>query len=308
MNFRQLQCLCAVADADFNLSRAASALNVTQPAISKQLRQLSDELGTDLLLRQSGRPVALTEEGKQALAWGRQVLQCMENIRVVTGKGASEARSTIFLATSHTHASYLLLPAIVAFSCSFPSVQINVQLGTPNQVADLVRDGKATVGVTHLPEELPTEVVAAQFLSSPRLLILPPGHALLKERDLTLEKLARYPLILQYSSRALGPRILRKFQQAELQVDVAVEALDADVIKNFVEAELGLGIIPAFAYSPAKDHQLRARNVGHLFDASESAVLLRRHSQLPKHVYQFLEVLDPALKPLRVEPMVLEGI
>ena len=187
-------------------------------------------------------------------------------------------------------------------------MSINVQLGSASQVAELVRDGKATVGVTLMPEDKPIEVLAAPFLTSRRLLVMPPGHPLLKEKELVLEKLAPYPLILQYSSRRLGPRILRKFQQAGLEANVIVQALDANVLKNYVGAGLGLGIIPAFAYSPTKDRGLRARDVGHLFDPAESAVLLRRHSQLPGYIYQFLQMLDPKLEPQWIESRVLEGV
>jgi DNA-binding transcriptional LysR family regulator len=308
MKLRQLQCLCAVVDAGFNISRAATVLHATQPAISKQLRQFEEELGVDLLQRQGGRPVAMTETGDRVLAWARKSLQCADNIRAVARSGAGDAGGTITLATSHTHANYLLLPAIVAFQRRFPLVRINVQLGSPNQVAELVRDGKASIGVTHLPEEVPKEVLAAPFLTSPRVLVLPPAHPLLKERArLTLEKLAPHPIILLHSSRPLGARILRKFQQAGLDPNVVVQALDADVIKNYVAAGLGMGIIPAFAFSSAKDRGLRSRDVAHLFDPSESAVLLRRHSQLPKYLYEFMEQLDPALEFRRIEARVLEG-
>ncbi|MBB3181140.1 LysR substrate-binding domain-containing protein [Variovorax sp. Sphag1AA] len=308
MKLRQLQCLCAVIDAGFNISRAAIALHATQPAISKQLRQFEEELGVDLLLRQGGRPVAMTEAGERVLGWARRALQCADNVRLVARAEEGEAGGTIALATSHTHANYLLLPVIVAFRQRFPLVRINVQLGSPNQVAELVRDGKAAIGVTHLPEELPKEVLAVPFLTSPRVLVVAPGHPLLKEKKpLTLEALAPHPIILLSSSRRLGARILRKFQQAELDLNVVVQALDVDVIKNYVAAGLGMGIIPAFAFSSAKDRALRARDVAHLFDPSESAVLMRRRSQLPKYVYQFLEQLDSALEYRCMEAHVLEG-
>lgn len=308
MKLRQLQCLCAVIDAGFNISRAAIALHATQPAISKQLRQFEEELGVDLLLRQGGRPVALTEAGEQILGWARRALQCTDNVRTVARAERGEEGGTIALATSHTHANYLLLSAIVAFRRRFPLVRINLQLGSPEQVAELVRDGKAGIGVTHLPEELPKEVLAAQFLTSPRLLIMARGHPLINEKKpLTLEALAPHPIILLSSSRRLGARILQKFQQSGLHPNVVVQALDVDVVKNYVVAELGMGIIPAFAFSPAKDRSLRARSVAHLFDPAESAVLLRRHSQLPKYAYQFLEQLDPALEFRSMEARILEG-
>lgn len=308
MKLRQLQCLCAVVDAGFNISRAATVLHATQPAVGKQLRQFEEELGADLLLRQLGRPVALTEMGERTLAWARRALQCAENIRVMAREGGGEAGGSIALATSHAHATYLLLPAIVAFRRRFPRVHINVLQGAPGQVADLVRDGKAAIGVTHLPEELPKEVLAVPFLTSQRLLVVPQGHPLLKEKKMTLEKIAVYPLILLHSLRAQGARIVRTFQQAGLEVTVAVNALDADVVKTYVASGLGVGVIPAFCYAAQKDRGLRVRDVAHLFEPAESAVLLRRHSHLQKYMYQFLAELHPTLEPRHLEGLVHEHV
>ena len=119
MKLRQLQCLCAVVDAGFNISRAATHLHATQPAVGKQLRQFEEELGVDLLLRQSGRAVALTEAGERTAAWARRALQCAQNIRAVAQESRGNKGGSIVLATSHAHAKYVLLPAIVAFTRRF---------------------------------------------------------------------------------------------------------------------------------------------------------------------------------------------
>ncbi|QDL38566.1 LysR substrate-binding domain-containing protein [Rhodoferax sediminis] len=306
MKLRQLQCLCAVVDAGFNISRAASVLHATQPAVSKQLRQFEEELGVDLLLRQRGRPVALTEEGQRTLLWARRALQAADNIRGIAREGRGGGEGSIALATSHAHANHLLLPAIVAFSRRFPKVRITVLQGTPGQIAELVRDGKATLGVTHAPEQLPRETVPVPFLTSPRVLVTPPGHPLLKTKALTLEKIAQSALIVQHSARPRGSRIVRKFVEAGLEVNVVVQALDSDVIKTYVGAGLGVGIIPAFTWSASRDRAVRARDVGHLFEPSESVVLLRRQSHLQKYVYRFLEELHPSLEQRRLEQLVFE--
>src|SRR4051812_29255941 len=148
MKLRQLQCFCAVVDAGFNISRAAEVLHATQPAISKQLRHFEEELGTDLLLRQGGRPVALTEAGIRALVWVRRALQCSDDIKALGSSDSHETDGSIALATSHAHASYVLLPAIVAFNRRRPRVRMTVFMGTPEEVTELVREGKAAIGVT----------------------------------------------------------------------------------------------------------------------------------------------------------------
>lgn len=305
MKLRQMQCLCALVDAGFNISRAATRLHATQPAVGKQLRQFEDELGVSLMLRQGGRPVALTEPGERVLSWSRRALQCADNIRAVAKEGSGEGGGSLTLATSHTHANYILLPALLAFGKLYPQVKVNVLQGAPEQVADLVHQGKVALGVAHMPPELPGDVVAAPFLTSARLLVAPVGHPVLKAGKPTLERLAAYPLILQRSSRPEGPRIVRTFQAAGLDVHVAVQVLDADVIKTYVRAGLGIGIIPAFSHSPSRDRGLSVRDVSHLFDDAVSAVLLRRQSYLPGYVYAFLERLAPALERRQLEALVL---
>jgi LysR family cys regulon transcriptional activator len=306
MKLRQLHCLCSVVDAGFNISRAADILHATQPAVGKQIRQLEEDLGVDLLLRQGGRVVALTKAGERTVDWARRALQCAQNIRAVAQENAPEEGGNIVIATSHAHANYVLLPAIVAFARQFPRVRINVLQGSPGQVAELVREGKVAVGVTHLPHELPCDVVTIPFLTSQRVVVTPVGHPLLKERALTLEKLAAYPIIVPNSSRPQGGRIVRKFHEAGLEVNVAVQAIDADVMKTYVTAGLGIGILPAFSYSARQDRGLRMRAAGHLFDPAVSAVLLRRGSHMQQYIYGFLENLDPVLERRRLEALVLE--
>lgn len=308
MKLRQLQCLCAVVDCGFNISRAAELLHATQPAVGKQLRQLEEELGCDLLVRQGGRLLGLTPPGEQALGWARQCLQCADNLRGAVRLATEEAGGTIELATSHTHAKVILLPALLAFRRRYPQVRIAVQQGSPDQVAELVRDGKATLGVIHLPPQLPKEVVAAPFLSTRQVLALPVGHPLLDAPELTLARIAAYPLIMQSPARPQGTRILQRFEQAGLEVDVAVQALDADVMKAYVAAGLGIAVIPGFLHAPEQDPALRVRDIDHLFPPAVSAVLLRRRSVLHKGVYALLEHLSAVLDRRRVDALVFEEV
>jgi DNA-binding transcriptional LysR family regulator len=306
MKLRQLQCFCAVADAGFNISRASLVLHATQPAIGKTLRQFEEDLGADLLVRQGGRVLGLTEAGECALVWARRTMQCAENLRLAVQESGGDAGGNIELATNHVHAKYVLVPAIVAFTRRFPKVRIGIQQGTPEQVAELVRDGKVLAGITHVPLQLPKEIVVVPFLSSRQVLVTPVGHPLLDEKELTLERLAAYPLIVQSPAQVQGERVVGRFRDAGIRVNLAVQALDSDVKKTYVAAGLGIAIIPAFNYSEARDSELRVRDVDHLFGPSPSAILLRRRSHLPRYVYDFFEQLDPALDRRRIESLIFE--
>ncbi len=159
------------------------------------------------------------------IVWARLALQCSDNIHVAVGESDGVAGGTIDLATSHTHANYVLLPAILAFTRRFPQIQIGVEQGTSEQVAELVRDGKAMIGVLLQPEVVPKEIVSVPFLEAAHVLVAPAGHPLLDEDELTLDKIAAYPIIIQNPARPQGARMLQRFQQARLKVQIAVQAL-----------------------------------------------------------------------------------
>lgn len=306
MKLRQLQCLCAVVDAGFNLSRAASALHTTQPAVSKQLRQLEEELGLDLLHRHSGRVLGLTETGERTAAWARRALQCVENIRGLAQEGRGEAGGRIVVATSQTQAKYVLLPVIRAFSRRYPKVKIVVKQGSPEQAVEFVREGKATFGVISVMQGEDKEVLALPFRSSPLVLIAAPGHPLLKPREINLEKMARHPFVLIHPSQ-LSTHVLEKFRGAGLDIDVVVEALNSDMAKDFVAAGLGIALVPSFGYAPKVDRGLRGRDVSHLFDPVVSSLLLRRNSHLPRYACDLLEMIDPTLDRRRLDSLIFEG-
>jgi DNA-binding transcriptional LysR family regulator len=303
MKLRQLQCFCAVVDADFNISRASEALHTTQPSVGKHLKQLEEELASDLLVRSGGRILGLTPNGEQILVWARRALQCTENIRSAS-RDARQAHGTLTLATSHTHANYVILPAILEFTRRFPEVQIGVQQGAPEHVAEMVRSGKADIGVIHEPPDLPREVVALPFLSAPQCLIMPLEHPLKAEPDLTLEKLASFPLIVQSKDRPQGQRVLGEFDRANLSVRVSVQALDADVMKTYVAAGLGIAVVPSYSFRDLDQQSLVARDVSHLFEPGVSAALLRRDSHIRNCVFEFLEELSDELPRSRVDAVV----
>ena len=306
VKLRQMQCLCALVDAEFNISRAADHLHATQPAIGKQLRQIEEALGVDILVRRGARIVALTDVGQATLVWARHALQCADNIRAIGEEARSEEGGAIVLATTHTHARYVLLPAIKAFTGRHPQVQLKLLQGTPEGVCDLLLEGKASVGVTSLPASVPPELVAIPVLTASHIVVAPTGHPVLRMKGLTLEKLARFPIIMQHPTRLQGARIERKFHDAGIAVHFAVQALDTDVMKTYVGAGLGIAIIPEFTYSPRLDPGLRTRDVGHLFDPTTSVIILRKGALLKRHVYSFLHDLAPALERGRIDAAVFD--
>lgn len=290
-----MQCLTTLVECGFNVSRAAEALHATQPAVGKQLRQFEYELGVDLFLKRGSKIVGLTRSGEDILRWCRLALQAANNIRCIAQDALQQGRGSITIGTTHTHARYVIVDAIRSFSQTYPDVRLHLLQGTPEGVMQMVRDGRADLGITTRSDTIAEGVVAVPFLDVGKLLLAPPGHPLLTKPDLSLDDLSGYPLISSNVERPMGANIQGAFRSAGLDAKFRVEALDADVMKSYVAAGLGIAIIPAVAFDPEQDLRLQVRSLDNLFGPSTSCVLLRRGSYLSRATYDFLSRLSPRL-------------
>jgi DNA-binding transcriptional LysR family regulator len=295
VKLRQLQCFCTLVDCNFNVSRAAEALHATQPAISKQLRRFEEDLGLELFRKNGVKFVGLTRAGDEVLRWSRSAMQAVRNIGQVASDARAVGHGAITIATTHTHARYVLLDALARFRARFPLVRLHLLQGTPELVMQMVWDGRADFGVTASPQNRLETVAAIPFLEVPQVLVLPPEHPLAAERELTLEKIAAFPLIAQNVERPSGAKLRATFQEAGVPVNYAVEALDADVMKSYVQAGLGIAIVPGVACDPARENGLEFRALDTLFEPMQSTVLLRRNAHPGRACRDFLEQLSPRL-------------
>ncbi|MGF6873577.1 LysR substrate-binding domain-containing protein [Paraburkholderia sp. MM5477-R1] len=291
MKLRQMQCFITTVDCDFNVARAAATLHATPPAISKQLRLFEAELGFALFLRAGAKFVGLTRSGEKVLRWSRTALNAAKNIRKISEDARTEGRGKVVIATTYTHARYVLLEAIAEFRKRFPLAQFNLLQGTVSSVRKSVLAGKADFGIS-LESSVPCDVdiVSQPFLELSQVVVAKPGHAILTADCVTLEELAKYPIIANAASME---EVDRKFRDAGLSVDYVLEARDAEVMKSYASAGLGVAIIPAIAYSETTDTLLRARDLRQLFSPLVSSLLLRRESYLTRSALDFLELISP---------------
>jgi len=295
MKLRQLECLCAIVDAGHNISRAAQQLGTSQPALGKQVRALEQTLGAELLVRQGKRIVALTAAGRAVIGTARTMLRQADNIRRATADLANPAGGELAIATTHTHARYLLLPAIKAFVGKHPAVLLRLRQGTPQTIVGMVEDGAVDCGITTELEQLPDTLVQLPCFEMRHSVVAPVGHPLLRARTLTLRLLAQYPLLAHDPRFKIGREVMQKFAAAGLQPKYVMQALDSDVMKAYVAAGLGIAIIPKITFSPLRDSGLRSRDVSHLFTSTTTYAVLRRGVYLKRHVQEFLQGLAPQL-------------
>jgi LysR family cys regulon transcriptional activator len=301
MTLKQLRYLREVLRRDFNISRAAAALHITQPGLSRQLQLLETSLGTRLFTRSGTRLTGLSESGRSVIAIVERMLDDAENIRAAVLERTHEAQGALTIATTHTQARYALPEVIRRFSARFPGVKLSLRQGTPAEVSNLVSTGNADISIATEPVEPPAELVMLPCYELHRIVLTPRGHPLLKERRLTLQKLARHPLIT-YDFAFIGhSRIVRAFEAARLAPNIVLNAIDADVIKTYVEFGLGIAILPAMAFDRRRDRALRAIDARHLFEPNTIHVGVRRNQYLRGYTYAFIEMFAPQLTRAVVE-------
>ena len=278
-----------------NLSEAAVALHTSQPGISKQIRQLEEELGVDILVRHGKRVVEITEPGRLILDIAERMLKDVENLKHVAQEYSSEDSGALVIATTHTQARYALPSVVSRFTQLYPRVRLSLRQGGPQQIAELVRSGEADIAIETEADEYYEGLVLLPCYQWNRCVITPPEHPLLKERRLTLESIARYPVIT-YDFAFIGSSpIKRAFDARGLAPNVVLTTVDADVIKAYVEMGLGIGILAKMAFDPARDTGLRLIDAGHLFEASTTRIAIRRNAYLRGYVYRFIELFAPHL-------------
>lgn len=295
MNLQQFRYLSMLADSGLNVSRAAERLHTSQPGISKQLRLMEQELGVELFRRHGKHLQALTPVGQAILEQARSVLQRVESIRQTAAEARDESRGSLTIATTHTQSRYLLPPVISRFVERYPDVQLQMQQGTPVQIAQLVSRGEADVAIaTEALNDWPDLVTMPCFRWN-RAVLVPKAHPLAKVKKLTLEQIATWPLVTYVQGFTGRARVDQAFELRGLQPRVAFTAADADVIKTYVRLGMGVGVIASMAVEPERDPDLVALDASHLFDWSTTSIAFRRESGLRGYMYDFFTLFAPHL-------------
>jgi LysR family cys regulon transcriptional activator len=295
MKLQQLRYICEVARQNLNLSNAAEALFTSQPGISKQIRGLEEELGVDIFVRHGKRVVAVTEPGKSILEIAQRVLQDVENLKQVGEQFTEEDNGRLTIATTHTQARYALPHVIQRFTKRYPGVRLSLRQGSPTQISELVTSGEADIAIATEAIELYEDLVMLPCYEWNRCVLVQPGHALLKAKKLTLEAMASFPIITYDFAFTGRTRINQAFADRNLTPNVVLTAIDADVIKTYVELGLGIGIVAMMAYDPKRDTHLRAIDASHLFEPSTTRIGILKNSYLRGYTYEFIEMFAPHL-------------
>ncbi|WP_374676133.1 CysB family HTH-type transcriptional regulator [Ideonella sp.] len=294
MNFQQLRSVREAVRQGFNLTTVAETLHTSQPGISRQIRELEDELGLEIFVRAGKRLTGLTPAGERVLPWVERTLLDLENLHRATDDFKLGDSGLLSVAATHSQARYALPTAVHEFRSHHPRVQLQLHQGSPDQIAQMLRTGAADIGIaSHALTDDP-DLVALPCYRWTHSVVVPPGHALL-DAPLTLERLAEHPVITYDTGLTGRGSIDDAFRRAGLNPRVVLTAMDADVIKTYVELGMGVGIIASIAFDDQRDTHLRAIEARHLFTINTTSVAVRRGGLLRGFAYAFIQTFAPHL-------------
>ncbi|HEX6705795.1 MAG TPA: CysB family HTH-type transcriptional regulator [Albitalea sp.] len=301
MNFQQLRSVREAVRCGFNLTEVASVLHTSQPGISRQIRELEEELGIEIFVRAGKRLTGLTPPGETVLPIVERLLLDCDNLRRAGQEFSAQTSGRLSIAATHSQARYALPAVVRDFRQLYPQVVLSLHQGSPKQVAEMLLTGEADIGVATEALAHYEQLAAMPCYRWTHSVIVPPGHELLQGGPLSLQRLARHPIITYETGYTGRTHIDEAFERAGLKPSVVLSAMDADVIKTYVELGMGVGIVASIAVDAERDRMLRAIDAGSLFAVNVTRLAVRRGTWLRGYVYAFIEAFAPTLTRAAVE-------
>lgn len=295
MNLHQFRFVQEAVRRNLNLTEAAKALHTSQPGVSKAIIELEEELGVEIFTRHGKRLKRITEPGEHVIDSIAIILREVGNLKRIGEQYSAQDSGRLSIATTHAQARYVLPTPITRLRERYPKVDISLHQGSPDQVARMVIDEVADLG-------LATESLADQpgLVTLPcyewqHMLVLPARHPLARKERLTLEDIAAEPLVTYHPSFTGRARIDHAFAQRHLAPRIALEAIDSDVIKTYVRLGLGIGIVAEMAVHGEPEPDLVTRPLGQLLGRNVARLALKRGAWLRDFVYHFASLLSDRL-------------
>ena len=296
MNLHQFKFVHEAAKLGLNLTEAAKALHTSQPGVSKAILELEQELGVDIFARHGKRLKSITEPGRHVIKSIDVILNELNNLKRIGNEFSSKDTGTFSIATTHTQARYVLPQVLTNLRKEYPNVNISLHQGTPSQAAQMVLSEEADIAIATESLADYADLVTLPCYDWQHVLVIPPGHPLsLKKKPITLKELSQYPLVTYHPSFTGRQKIDQAFTKHNLNPNIALEAIDSDVIKTYVRIGMGVGIIAEMAVLPQMDADLIFQNASHLFGKNVARVAFRKGAYLRQFVLSFAQLLSPKL-------------
>lgn len=296
MNLHQFRFVQEAVRQKLNLTETAKVLYTSQPGISKAILELEDELGVDIFARHGKRLRRVTEPGQQVLRSIELIMREVGNLKRIGEEFSKQDAGTLSIGTTHSQARYFLPEPIAQLRRRFPKVNVSLHQGSPEQVARMVLEEVADVGLATEALDAHDELVTLPCHEWQHALVMPAGHPLAQLERIELEDLAIQPLVSYHPSFSGRTRVDQAFAARRLKPNVVLEAIDADVIKTYVRLGLGVGIVAELAVrDDPPGGELVSRPLGHLFGRNVTRIAFKRGAYLRSFVYAFAEMLSDRL-------------
>lgn len=295
MNFQQLRIIRETVRQNFNLTEVANVLHTSQSGVSKHIKDLEDELGVELYVRRGKRLLGLTDPGREMLKIVERMLLDAGNIKNLADQYSQQDTGQLTVAATHTQARYILPKVVTAFKKQYPKVHLRLHQGSPKEIVQMLLQGDADIGLATESLGEIEDLAAFPLYSWRHAVVVPKDHPLSMRETVTLEAIAEFPIITYHEGFTGRARVEKVFHDAGLTPDIVMSALDADVIKSYVELDLGVGIIASVAFSSERDHALKMLDSTHLFLENETKLAVRKGHLLRRYAYRFIEICSPDL-------------
>ena len=296
MNLHQFRFVQEAVRRNLNLTETARALHTSQPGVSKAIIELEEELGVEIFARHGKRLKRVTEPGEHVLKSIEVIMREVGNLRRIGEQFSAQDSGTLSIATTHTQARYVLPQPVARLRAAFPKVNVSLHQGSPDQVARMLIEEVAEIGIATESLTQYEELVTLPCYEWQHMLVMPLDHPLASQENITLEDLALQPLITYHPSFTGRTKVDLAFAAKRLQPRIALEAIDSDVIKTYVRLGLGVGIVAEMALKDdGTNSDLLALPAGHLFGVNVARVAFKRSAYLRNFVYKFAELLNDKL-------------
>ena len=302
MNLHQFRFVQEAVRRGLNLTETAKALHTSQPGVSKAIIELEEELGVEIFARHGKRLKRVTEPGTHVLKSIDLIFREVGNLRRIGEQYSKQDSGTLSIATTHTQARYVLPQPVARLREAFPKVNVSLHQGSPDQVAQMLLDEVAEIGIATESLVNYPDLITLPCYEWQHMLVLPTAHPLASKANITLQDLALEPLITYHPSFTGRTKIDQAFAASRLEPRIALEAIDSDVIKTYVRLGLGVGIVAEMAIKDdGTNSDLLAVPAGHLFGLNVARVAFKRSAYLRNFVYTFAELVSSNLKRELIE-------
>jgi len=295
VKLQQLRYILEISQNALNVSNTAESLFTSQPGISKQVRQLEQELGVEIFSRHGKQLTHITPAGRQIIAVAGEILDKVHNIKEIAQEFRDNKVGSFAIGATHNQARYVLPKVLKAFMAKYPGITLHIHQGTPMQIAEEASRGVIDLAISTEALHLFENLVVLPCYEWSRYLLVRRDHPLAQQEKTSLEELADYPLVTYVAGFGGRAQLDQAFEKAHLHPQVALTAVDADVIKTYVRLGLGVGVVATMAYDPVADADLAALDANHLFGYSVTKIGLRKDLFFREFMYEFIELFAPAL-------------